>query len=667
MMPFLPEVTASWLLEAATRAVFLAAIVGAGLHLLRASNPHTQLTAWRGVLAAALAMPVLMSVMIWEILPGPVMAPPTLTMGDTAIASKDLGFGVAGALLYCGRAICDAADVLFEGAAVGTKAATFDWHQVLLPLYCAVAGVLLTRLAVGLVLTLRLRAKAVPLRTDWTAGRDVRVSETLPAPVTVGATILLPADYASWSFEKRAAVIAHESAHAARGDYHVQLLAGVHRALFWFSPLAWWLHDKLADLAELASDAEAATVREQRSSYAAILLDFAARPRLPGIAAVGMARRETVDRRIDRILGAALLPVRLPRRATWSITAAVALLAAASAASLAQGPVVQTPLPPVSNMTPPAPTLLVPQAPEATPVPEVQIDEQLDKEARASARALRAEERKAELVRRATERAQKFIAENGEEIRKRATERAMARLAERNAERAEELKDRAQAKAQKSADRFRALGLPDNPLLQPAAIPQGPRQTETRTVADFTGVALAAVLGKVDITIGDTPSVVLEGSPEALRQVRTAVRHGTLVIDHEGNFSFGNEWRGLGAVTAHVTVRRLRSVSLSGVGRVQVAGLNGGETEFQMSGSGMIEASGKLDKLALEISGAGKAELTNLVARDAEVSISGAGDATVQPVESLTVDISGSARVHYVGKPQHINTSISGWGTVHAR
>ena len=203
------------------------------------------------------------------------------------------------------------------------------------------------RLAVGMVLTLRLRAEAVPLRTDWTAGRDVRISARLPAPVTVGATTLLPAEHWSWTEKKRATVLAHESAHVARGDYHVQLVAGVHRALFWFSPLAWWLHDKLA---ELASDAEAATVLEQRSSYAAILLDFAARPRLPGIAAVGMARRETVDRRIDRILGTALLPVRLPRRATWSITAAVALLAAASAASLAQGPVVQMPLPPVSNL-----------------------------------------------------------------------------------------------------------------------------------------------------------------------------------------------------------------------------------------------------------------------------------------------------------------------------
>ena len=98
-----------------------------------------------------------------------------------------------------------------------------------------------------------------------------------------------------------------------------------------------------------------------------------------------------------------------------------------------------------------------------------------------------------------------------------------------------------------------------------------------------------------------------------------------------------------------------------------MVGLNGGETEMQLSGSGVIEASGKLDKLALRISGAGKANLADLVAEEADVNISGAGDATIQPRERLSVDISGSARVHYVGKPQNIRTSISGWGTVHAQ
>ncbi len=430
-------------------------------------------------------------------------------------------------------------------------------------------------------------------------------------------------------------MLAHEAAHAARGDYHVLLLAGLHRALFWFSPLAWWLHDRLADLAEVASDAEAATVLEQRSSYAAILLDFAARPRLRGVAAVGMARQETVARRIERILGTPALPTRLPRTMGVLITGAVVLLTLASAATLAQGPVIQMPLPPA--VIPPTPKLLLPEPADVSAPRDVQIDaalEATDAEARARARADRAAERQM-----------------------RAAERE-GRAAEREA--------RAQ---ERTAERLRAWGLPDSPLLKSAALPPGERHRETRSVSGFTGVALAAVLGNVTITIGDTPSLVLEGDAETLRQVRSEVRHGTLVIDHGHRNGSGAQepWRGLGGVTAHVTLPRLRGVSLSGVGRVKVVGLNGGETEMQLSGSGIIEASGKLDKLALKISGAGKANLADLVAEEADVNISGAGDATVQPRERLSVDISGSARVHYVGKPQNIRTSISGWGTVHAQ
>lgn len=667
MMSFLPEDPTSWLLEAAARAIVMAALVGLGLKLARAHNPHTQLAAWRCVLVAALVMPLLMPLMVWEVLPGPVVsAPLTLALGETTIENPSFGF--AGALQLCGQALCDAADDLFEGAAVGTKAAAFDWHQVLLPLYGAVAALLLARLALGMILTLRLRAGAVPLRADWTAGRDIRVSARLPAPVTVGATILLPAEHWSWPAEKRAAVLAHESAHAARGDYHVQLLAGVHRALFWFSPLAWWLHDKLADLAELASDAEAATVVAQRSSYAAILLEFAGRPRLRGIAAVGMARRETVARRIERILEAHALPVRLPLGATRLISVAVAVLAMASAATLAQGPAVQSPLPPVVPMAPPAPTLLVPQLPNPTPLPEVRIYEDLDETTRAAVRALREEERRIEMQRRAVERTNERNSErNTDRTVERVVERAVAKAAERAAEISERMQERAQRALEKEAKLEAKLQAKVDARLERAALQTGPRTKETRTVPAFTSVSLAAVFGTLKITVGDAPSLVLEGDAATLSQVRSEVRHGTLIIDHDNNGPQRDNWRGLGGVTAIVTLPRLKNVSLSGVGRVQVDGLNGGETEFEMSGSGLIEASGKLDKLELKISGAGKANLPELVVGDAEIRISGSGDATVQPVERLSVDISGSARVHYVGQPQSIRTSISGWGTVHSR
>ena len=39
---------------------------------------------------------------------------------------------------------------------------------------------------------------------------------------------------------KRRAVLAHEGAHVANRDFYVLLLASLNRAVFWFSPFAWW-------------------------------------------------------------------------------------------------------------------------------------------------------------------------------------------------------------------------------------------------------------------------------------------------------------------------------------------------------------------------------------------------------------------------------------------
>ena len=45
-------------------------------------------------------------------------------------------------------------------------------------------------------------------------------------------------------------MLAHEVSHVERHDALTQRLALIHRAIFWFSPLAWWLERKLAAVAE---------------------------------------------------------------------------------------------------------------------------------------------------------------------------------------------------------------------------------------------------------------------------------------------------------------------------------------------------------------------------------------------------------------------------------
>jgi bla regulator protein blaR1 len=162
------------------------------------------------------------------------------------------------------------------GAAAVLRETTsaFDWQLFATAVYALVAGMLLLRLAAGLYMTWRMAQAAQPILEPWTVAADVRVSQVISRPVTFGSTILLPPQYLEWDLPKRQAVLAHEGAHVAHDDFYVLLLAAVNRAVFWFSPLVWWQLVRLAELAEIISDARALEIVEDKLFYAEILLDL---------------------------------------------------------------------------------------------------------------------------------------------------------------------------------------------------------------------------------------------------------------------------------------------------------------------------------------------------------------------------------------------------------
>jgi hypothetical protein len=173
-------------------------------------------------------------------------------------------------------------------------------------IYLSVSALLLLRLLWRLALSLRMLRTTRPVVADWAVGGKLRTSTWIGAPVTVGRHVLLPAECVNWDAPRRCAILAHQTAQVARGDFHVQLLSQLHRSVFWFSPLSWWLHGRLTALSELASDDAAVAALGDRPSYAAILRDIA---RLPGISFMGvrfmgvrMARAATLRRRIARLV-----------------------------------------------------------------------------------------------------------------------------------------------------------------------------------------------------------------------------------------------------------------------------------------------------------------------------------------------------------------------------
>jgi beta-lactamase regulating signal transducer with metallopeptidase domain len=172
-------------------------------------------------------------------------------------------------------------------------------------LYLGVFAGLLLRMLFGLVSALRLWLTAEPAEAlgeqDSGVQARVRTSSRVASPVNIGSGIVLPADYTGWDEEKLRIVLAHERSHIRQGDFYLQLAAAFYAALFWFSPLGWWLKRKLYELGEAISDRAGLEQAASRSSYAQILLEFAALPR-PTLTGVAMARTSHLSQRIERLL-----------------------------------------------------------------------------------------------------------------------------------------------------------------------------------------------------------------------------------------------------------------------------------------------------------------------------------------------------------------------------
>ena len=315
------------LAESALRSLLLGGIVWIGLNLLRVRNPHVHMTSWLIVLVASLSMPLLMQ---WATVTVTVDALPVSVPDKLWLANHPLNNPPAAEPLGVPFPLQPDISV----APHTDSHAAINWLVVVTAFYACVAGLLVLRLAVGLCLTWRIARAATPIREPWTADWRVRISDAVGGPVTFGSTILLPPHYVDWDLQKRRAVLAHEGAHVVNRDFHVLLLASLNRAVFWFSPFAWWQLARLAELAEIISDASALEVLEDRLSYAEILLDLARRAR-PAPSGLAMARACTVRARVERILAATADPAKLGwRRRIWA-AAAILPVVAVSAGSIA--------------------------------------------------------------------------------------------------------------------------------------------------------------------------------------------------------------------------------------------------------------------------------------------------------------------------------------------
>jgi TonB family protein len=240
------------------------------------------------------------------------------------------------------RAVASAPPAI-PGVAIVVEAAHVNRTPWIVMIWAAGFGIVMLRLVAG---TIWIRCRTRPLidqgcrhlanglAESFGVRRNVRLlaGKRNAMPVTWGLLrpcILLPADAADWSEERRRIVLSHELAHVGRGDWGWQICAEVSKALYWFNPLVWLAARRLRQESELACDDVVLNSGIQAADYAGELLNLSATLKNSGwlcSPALAMARTSNLERRFTSMLNPSLNRRRFSRPAQL-VTALAALSA----------------------------------------------------------------------------------------------------------------------------------------------------------------------------------------------------------------------------------------------------------------------------------------------------------------------------------------------------
>jgi beta-lactamase regulating signal transducer with metallopeptidase domain len=300
-----------WLVGFAAKGVLLLAMAGVAILALRRASAAARHMTWTLATAGLVALPVLALLPGWRL--------PVLPRSAPAV-------GTVAARVPNHAAIAEPARYAHNDEApspTGSEPrATQGASPWLLIAWAAGACAVVARLLAGLAAArargrraVRVTAGPLARLLDEAAGVyrlrrrvSLRLDLRGTVPSTWGVlrpTVLLPADAEGWPADRLRAVLLHELAHVARGDFPAQVVARLACALHWFNPLAWLADRQIRVESERASDEFVLAAGLKRSDYAAHLLDVLGavrRAQAAPAAAVAMARCTGFEGRLRAIL-----------------------------------------------------------------------------------------------------------------------------------------------------------------------------------------------------------------------------------------------------------------------------------------------------------------------------------------------------------------------------
>lgn len=190
------------------------------------------------------------------------------------------------------------------------------------------------------------------------------------------------------------------------------------------------------------------------------------------------------------------------------------------------------------------------------------------------------------------------------------------------------------------------------------ATSSGTARTETRDVRGFDAVELAGA-GQLTVQQGTSESLQVTADDDVLPNLTSEVSGSTLRLGVRP----GARIPATAKITYAVTASSVERLALSGAGTVSLTGIDGPELAVTQSGAGTVTATGRVQKVVLDLSGAGDFDGRDLASRDADVSIRGATNAVVNASTTLKARIDGAGDVEYLGNPT-VTRDGAGPGTI---
>ena len=204
--------------------------------------------------------------------------------------------------------------------------------------------------------------------------------------------------------------------------------------------------------------------------------------------------------------------------------------------------------------------------------------------------------------------------------------------------------------------------------------------TKERKTDSFTGLTVSSGID-VYLKQGNNEAVSVEADENLHEYIITEVRNGVLNVYSEYNIRDAEKKR------VYVTMKEVNSIKTTSAGdvygespincnRLELSASSAGDIkldvtakdiDIDISSSGDISLTGETDKLRADLSSAGDLKAFELKAREADVSVSSAGDADVNVSERITARASSAGDVNYKGDPKYVDAHSSSAGGVHRR